>query len=150
MEEQLCHPVRWTAYPFFISVFTLLVSTENKRTFTLHHSLVYVLDCLEGRGWGRTFFGCHASPNPQVPCPFSFLHASNEFSLVPARSTGPDGLVQHGITPAGTVACQTGSHRPGHAKHSHTVLTYGNNVCWELIGSAERAGRVAWFYHKSE
>ena len=61
------------------------------------------------------------------PMPFFLMPASNEFSLVPARP-GADGSVQHGITPADTVACQTGGRRPARAKRRHTVPPYGNNV----------------------
>lgn len=74
----------------------------------------------------QELFGRHASPNPRSNALF-LMPASDESPLVPARP-GADGLVQHGIAPADTVACQTGGHRPGHAKHSHTVPPYGNNV----------------------
>lgn len=86
----------------------------------------------------QEIFGHYALPNPRSSALFLMLD-SNEFSLVPAQP-GADGSVQHGITPADTVACQTGSHRPGHAKHSHTVLPYGNNVRWDHIRQADRVG----------
>ena len=90
-------------------------------------------------------FGRHAYSNPRSNALF-LMPASNESSLVPARP-GADGMVQHGITPADTVACQTGGHRPGHGKHSHTVPPYGNSVCAERSYSA---GCMACFDHKSE
>lgn len=64
---------------------------------------------------------------PQVQCALFLTLASDEFTLVPTRPRA-DGAVQLGITPAVTVACQTGGRRPGCAKHDHTVRPYGNNV----------------------
>lgn len=59
--------------------------------------------------------------------------------------SGTDGAVQHGIPPVDTVTCQTGIHRPGHAKTSHAPLPYGNNVCWDHTGYADRVGNKAHF-----
>lgn len=103
----------------------------KRQQLTLHHTLVYALDRFEGSSSGDFL---DAMPRQITgPVPLFLTPASNEFSPVPTQP-GADGLVQHGITPADTVACQTGGHRPGCAKYSHTVPPYGNNVCWDHTG----------------
>lgn len=82
----------------------------------------------------QEIFGRHASPNPRSNALF-LMPASNEFSLVPARP-GADGLVQHGITPADTVACQTGGRRPVRAKRvpsAATLYRHMGIMCAEII-----------------
>lgn len=59
--------------------------------------------------------------------PFFLVLASDQLSPVPARP-GADGVVQLGVTPADTVACQTGGGGLGCARHDHTVLPYGIKV----------------------
>lgn len=97
------------------------------QTYTTSHSItpLFTLWTIL-RAVVQEIFGRHASPNHRSNALF-LMPASDEFPLVPTRP-GADGSVQHGITPADTVACQTGGRRPGRAKHSHTVVPYGDNV----------------------
>lgn len=83
--------------------------------------------CLRSEPFGGCSSGHFLDAMPhQTPglMPFFLMPASDDFSPVPARP-GADGSVQHGVTPADTVACQTGGRRPGRAEHSHTVPPYG-------------------------
>lgn len=137
---------RWTAYPLLISEFTHRVSSENKHTHTSSRPS-FVPWTFRGQQF-RRFFGCHASPNPRSNA-LLLMPASNEIPLVPAWPRA-DGLVQHGITPADAVACQTGGHRPGHAKLCPTVPPYGNSVHWDHIGWTDIVECMAWFACKSE
>ena len=67
---------------------------------------------------------------PPSPMPF-FTHACpTECSLSPVWPRA-DGPVQDGITP---VKHSGMSNRTGHAKHSHAILAYGNNVCQDHTG----------------
>lgn len=83
-------------------------------------------------------FGCRALPDHRFSALFLML-ASDQLSPVPARP-GADGLVQLGVTPADTVACQTGGCRLGCARHDHTVLPYGIKVPRDDIGEADSEG----------
>lgn len=65
-------------------------------------------------------------PNPPNSSALFLMSTPNDLSPVPAWP-GADGPVQHGITPAQIVACQTGAHRPSHAKPYSPAI-------WELCG----------------
>lgn len=140
--EQCCN-TEWTAYPLFISVFTCLVSAENKHTLTLHQTLVYALASFRGQEFRR------------------FLDA------MPCRTTG---LMPFSscLPPMGSPLCQLGleqmgwfsmaSHQPTqwHVKQAVTGLTvpgtailYGHMgiMCSEITVDRQTG---AWFVCISE